>query len=144
MLKLSPVRLGSAAVASVATDLFASTQPGLTPAVVKVMNVLAKGGSNVHASQAGLAEFGKSAAGKSGGARALKAVAPILSQVVKHPLVAQQWNKLVQFAAKPGAFKPLTQVLVKTVGRDVGTVLGTYQSSSPGLADWVPGSHATQ
>ena len=22
-----------------------------------------------------------------------------------------------------------------------GTVLGTYQSSSPGLADWVPGSH---
>ncbi len=40
-------------------------------------------------------------------------------------------------------FDPITGLPVCNNLYPPGTVLGDYQSQSPGLRDWVPGSHAT-
>ena len=41
-------------------------------------------------------------------------------------------------------YDPITGLPVCNDLYPPGTVLGTYQSPSPGLSDWVPGSHVTR
>ncbi len=118
--------LSRASLAALSGDLFSASKPGLTPALMKAMEVLAGGGSKGDATKSALAVFAHSPAGKAAGAKALKALGPILDALVKRPLLASHWGQLTKFAAKPGAFKPLTELLVKALGKPCGTALGSF------------------
>ena len=127
MPSINPVNaLGRSSLTGVALDLFSASKPGLTPSIIEAMKVMATGGSKADATKAALSLFAQSPAGKAAGAQALKALGPILNEVVKHPALAGQWAKLGTFAAKPGAFKPLTNLLVKSLGKEAGVALGTF------------------
>lgn len=118
--------LSTAALQKTGLDLFEAGKPGLTPALLKAMESMAAGGTKADATKAALSAFAQSPAGKAAGAQALKALGPILDEVVKRPELAKHWGQLVTFAAKPGAFKPVTQALTKVLGKEAGTVLGTF------------------
>lgn len=113
-------------LAALGGDLFSASKPGLTPALLQAIQVMAGGGSPIDAASSALSFFATTPAGKAAGSKALKALGPILNEVVKRPLLAGQWGKLTAFVAKPSTFKPVTDLLVKSLGKEAGTALSSF------------------